>query len=86
MPLSSSHISSPLYTHSYHLTPVTPTLIISFFLFRCSAIGVFLIIFLGSSFTAKRFFGIFISVVIEMLAVGLITGSMHSWEETHEMR
>ena len=51
-----------------------------------SAFGVFLIIFIGSSFSAKWFFGIFISVVVEMLGVGLITGSMHSWEEVHEMR
>ena len=51
-----------------------------------SAFGVFFIIFMGSSFTAKRFFGIFISLVVQMLGVGLITGSVHSWEEVNEMR
>lgn len=53
-----------------------------------SAMGVFLIIFIGINYatTMKRYFGIFLSVVVEMLAVGLITGAAHAFEEVHEMR
>lgn len=51
-----------------------------------SAIGFFILIWIASSNSSKLFFGIFLSVIVEMLAVGLITGAVHAFEEIAEMK
>ena len=51
-----------------------------------AALGFFAVIGMSAKFSSSLVVGIFSAVVIEMLAVGLIAGASHCFEEVHELR
>jgi len=51
-----------------------------------AAIGFFLLWAFGGMFISVKPFAIFAAVIIQMLAVGLFTGSVHAFEEVHHMQ